>query len=75
MNARNMPGFTAENATFRAGPNYPHGGRFDSQSSSAYVEPAYKNVACAYLWKVAYGFPQSSIEYIVSRTAYNLACG
>ena len=61
MNARNIPGFTAESATFKAPAHYRTAGVFDYQSSPAYVQPAFKNIACAYLFKVGYGIPGSSI--------------
>lgn len=74
MNAKNVPGFTAENTIFKAWTPYRTGGVFDSQNGPTYVQPARDNLACLYLWKVGYGIPPS-IQTIVSRAAYDIACG
>jgi hypothetical protein len=74
MNARNMPGFTAENATLTAPAHYRTAGVFESQSSPAYVQPAYKNIACAYLWKAVTLAPWGSIQRTALNRAYEIAC-
>jgi hypothetical protein len=70
-----MPGFTAEDAIFKASTNYRTGGVFDSQTSPAYVRPAAHdsclNLAIAFL-----NAPLGSFQEEVFITAYFMAgCG
>ncbi|MGB6658572.1 MAG: hypothetical protein WBE90_05605 [Xanthobacteraceae bacterium] len=73
MNARNMPGFTAENAIFEAPAHYRTASVFDSQNGLAYLQPAMKNIACAYLWKALRNAPSYSV-WAGLATAYQIAC-
>jgi hypothetical protein len=76
MNTKNkMPGFTAENAILKTMTPYRTAGVFDSQTSSAYVRPAYAD-ACLNL-QLAFLYARlDSLEEKVSIDAYFAAgCG
>lgn len=54
MNMRNMPGFTAENSICVAKESYPRATAFDTQTTSANVQPALPKI-CDVLAELVWG--------------------